>query len=651
MKKQIFISYIMIAIIIGASQLSFTNSLAEQVLQEATENFHQGLADLENQIQEYDQLAIDFTSEKKSIELLQKTHLETRLAFKKIEFLLEYYDRYSIKKYINGAPLPSVEPKVAELVEIEPEGLQVLDELVFGANIFEEKEQIKELTKKLKYKYQSIYRYQLKLRVTHRHLFEAMRQELVRVFTLGVTGFDTPGSTNALPEAKKALEGIQTTIKIYTPLISPKNQNLISDIENLFDDAILFLKKNNDFESFDRLVFLKSYINPLYQKIHEAHLILQIETIEETNDQVQPTNYHAIGIFDENFFNPSYYAGINLKTPQAQKRKALGKLLFFDPILSSNNERACSSCHNPNKAFTDGLSKSLAINGKTHIQRNSPTLINSVFSERYFYDLREPNLERQIKHVVQDSMEFSTDFFQIIEKLNQSQTYKKLFAEAYNDFPSYTLSQWSISDALANYVGSLNSFNSPFDQYVRGEKNEIDESVKRGFNLFMGKASCGTCHFAPTFNGTVPPIYDESESEILGVPKSKDTLNAVIDADLGRFRSSRPIDQAPFYALSFKTVTVRNIAKTAPYMHNGVYDTLEEVIDFYNRGGGVGLGIEVPYQTLPDSPLNLKENEISDLVAFLESLTDYENFKDTPIQLPIFEGNEKWNQRKIGGNY
>ena len=300
MKKQIFISYILIAIVIGASQISFTNNLADQVLQEATENFHQGLADLKNQIQEYDKLAIDFTSEKKSIELLQKTHLETRLTFKKIEFLLEYYDRYSIKKYINGAPLPSVEPKVAEVVEVEPEGLQVLDELVFGANIFEEKEQIKELTKKLKYKYQSIYRYQLKLRVTHRHLFEAMRQELVRVFTLGVTGFDTPGSANALPEAKKALEGIQTTIKIYTPLISSKNQNLISDIENLLDDAILFLKKNNDFETFDRLYFLKNYINPLYQKIYEAHLILQIETIEETNDQVQPTNYHATGIFDEN---------------------------------------------------------------------------------------------------------------------------------------------------------------------------------------------------------------------------------------------------------------------------------------------------------------------------------------------------------------
>lgn len=651
MKKQFFISYLLVAIIIGASQLSFTNNQAEQALQKATDNFHQGLSNLAENIKTYDQLAKDFTADETSIQQLQNAHLKTRLAFKNIEFLLEYYDRYSIKKYINGAPLLSVEPKVAEVVEVEPEGLQVLDELVFGEDIFGEKENIQQLTKKLKNKFKVVHRYQAKLQVTHQHLFEAIRQELVRVFTLGVTGFDTPGSANALPEAQKVFEGIQEVFTIYEPLFLPKNETLALEIKNLLTDATSFLERYNDFETFDRLVFLKKYINPLYKKIHEAHLALRIETIDETNDRVQPINYHATNIFDDNFLNPSYYAGIDLTSPQAKKRKELGKLLFFDPILSGNNERACSSCHDPNKAFTDGLPKSLAINGESHIQRNAPTVINAVFSERYFYDLREPNLERQIKHVVMDSMEFSTDFFQIIDKLNQSETYKKLFAEAYADQPNYILSQWSISDALANYVASLTSFNSPFDQYIRGEKKEIAASVKRGFNLFMGKASCGTCHFAPTFNGTVPPIYDESESEVLGVPLSKDTLNATIDHDLGRFRSSRPIDQTPFYALSFKTVTVRNIAKTAPYMHNGVYDTFEEVIDFYNRGGGVGLGIEVPYQTLPDAPLNLTKTEVNDLVAFLESLTDYEKFNDVPETLPHFEGNEVWNARKIGGNY
>ena len=119
MKKQILLSYLLIGIILGASQLSFTTNSAEQALQKATENFHQGLVDLENKIQAYDAIANDFSKEKKSIKLLQETHLQTRLAFKKIEFLLEYYDRYSIKKYINGAPLLSVEPSVAELVEVE----------------------------------------------------------------------------------------------------------------------------------------------------------------------------------------------------------------------------------------------------------------------------------------------------------------------------------------------------------------------------------------------------------------------------------------------------------------------------------------------------------------------------------------------------
>ena len=149
---------------------------------------------------------------------------------------------------------------------MKPVGLQVLDEVVFGENIFDEKLKIKELTKKLKYNYQLIHRYQIRLRVTHRHLFEAMRQELVRVFTLGVTGFDTPGSANALPEAQKAFEGIQSTFKIYASLVSSKNKNLALSIETLLADAILFLGKNNDFESFDRLLFLKKYINPLYKK-------------------------------------------------------------------------------------------------------------------------------------------------------------------------------------------------------------------------------------------------------------------------------------------------------------------------------------------------------------------------------------------------
>ena len=133
----------------------------------------------------------------------------------------------------------------------------------------------------------------------------------------------------------------------------------------------------------------------------------------------------------------------------------------------------------------------------------------------------------------------------------------------------------------------------------------------------MGKAKCATCHFAPVFNGTVPPNFTETEFELLGVPKSN-KLPAMVDTDLGRFDVFKTPERKHF----FKTPTVRNISKTAPYMHNGVYYDLEEVMDFYNNGGGSGLGLEFEYQTLRSDSLKLKNSEIKDIIAFMNSLED-----------------------------
>ena len=134
----------------------------------------------------------------------------------------------------------------------------------------------------------------------------------------------------------------------------------------------------------------------------------------------------------------------------------------------------------------------------------------------------------------------------------------------------------------------------------------------------MGKAKCATCHFAPVFNGTVPTLYKDTEIELLGVPTKNDTINAIVDADLGRYNVFKTEERKHF----FKTPTIRNIELTAPYMHNGVYTTLEDVVDFYNRGGGAGIGIDLELQTLPPTPLNLSETEKEDLILFMKSLTD-----------------------------
>ena len=653
MKKLYGILYLF-ALLLSTHFLSFSSQLeytGADALGQVKQQFETGLEEMTAAIHTYEEQAERFAQQgNNNLPALQHAHLAARLAFKKIEFLLEYNDREAVKKYLNGPPLPTTEAKVPEVRIIEPIGLQVLDELVFGESPEAEKEQIAALVNQLGHDFAAARTYQGGIPLQHRFVFEAVRYELIRIFTLGLTGFDTPGSGNALPEASAALKGAADALAAYLPLIEQQAPAVARQLAATQQQALAYLQANPDFDTFGRLHFLKTFLNPMFALSLQAQEALQIELPGEVSELPQSINYRAGNLFDDDFLNVHYFAN-HSPGELNDKRVALGRLLFFDPILSSNNQRSCASCHQPGRAFTDGQDKSLALNGEGKIQRNAPTLINAIYSERYFYDLREPSLERQVKHVVRDHKEFGTDFLAIIDKLSRSQEYWQLFAEAYQSQPQYQLSKWSISDALACYVASLRSFNSPFDQYVRGEKETLEPLAAQGFNLFMGKASCGTCHFAPAFNGTVPPYYQESESEVLGVPATQSESRPALDSDPGRIASARPQDEAPFYAHSFKTVTVRNAALTAPYMHNGLYSSLEEVIDFYNKGGGRGLGLDVPYQTLPETPLNLNEQEIAALAAFMESLTDTTGLTAVPERLPMFEGEPEWNERVVGGVY
>jgi cytochrome c peroxidase len=167
-------------------------------------------------------------------------------------------------------------------------------------------------------------------------------------------------------------------------------------------------------------------------------------------------------------------------------------------------------------------------------------------------------------------------------------------------------------------VRSLVTLNSPFDRAVRGDSAALSGAARRGFTVFMGKARCGTCHFAPLFNGTEPPAYVTTDPEIIGVPERPVLRHAQLDPDPGR----EAIDRVPSHRFAFKVPTVRNAAVTGPYMHNGAYRTLQEIVAFYDAGGGAGIGLDLPYQTLFDHPLKLTPGERADLIAFLRSLTD-----------------------------
>ena len=615
------------------------------------QNYYSDLSKLTEQAKVFHQSATELDASNKQKENIKKQFRASKVAFKKVEYLAEHLDGQFIKDYINGAPLPSLERNSPSLSVLEPEGLQRLEEVVYEDDLFSQKKILTDLTEKFAKSTEILESYQKKYLVTDRHIFEAARLQILRIVTLGITGFDSPVIASSIDDATISLQSTYNSIKNYFSLMKNKEERYDLKLSNAFESAINYLNQNKDFESFDRAIFIREYANPIFSLLLDTHLSFGIETWNEAErlDIKHSINYFAKNLFGEDLINPFYFTQVTSSkyTPEVLE---LGKTLFFDPALSKTNERACASCHQPSKGFTDGFPKSIATGFEGTVERNSPTLLNAVYSDRFFYDLRSEVLELQLDHVITSHKEFRTNYLELFDKLKQSEDYMKMFKKAFPEMGNEPVKKTSIAFSLAAYVKSLASFNSPFDQYIRGETDEIDPAVKNGFNLFMGKAACGTCHFAPVFNGSVPPNYKEIESEVLGVPKEKDVSKFEIDPDMGRYYGVNK-EKADFYKHSFKTVTVRNIALTAPYMHNGVYETLEEVVDFYNKGGGIGLGFEVPNQTLPFDSLNLTNNEQKDIVAFMQALTDTTGITSIPVKLPKFPEKKGINNRKIGGEY
>ncbi|MES2691397.1 MAG: cytochrome c peroxidase, partial [Bacteroidota bacterium] len=197
--------------------------------------------------------------------------------------------------------------------------------------------------------------------------------------------------------------------------------------------------------------------------------------------------------------------------------------------------------------------------------------------------------------------------------------YKVLFAKAFPSAKKDSLvTVHQVASAISAFERTLSPMNSAFDRYIGGDRSALSQEQIRGFTIFNGKAQCGTCHFAPLFNGLLPPGYSITELEVLGVTSNTDFDKPMYDLDSGRYRFF-PIE---YNTRAFKTPTVRNVAKTAPYMHNGSFNTLEQVMDFYNKGGGAGVGLTIRHQTLSSKPLGLTQEEIRSVIAFMNSLTD-----------------------------
>ena len=447
-----------------------------------------------------------------------------------------------------------------------------------------------------------------KRELTAQRFFIATHQQLFRIISLAISGFDTPVSHLGIEETITSIESLRWVYQnSIQHIIKEKQPNLDSSFNTHLEEAIAFIENNMDFETFDRYTFTRDYMNPIMRDWVD---------IRKTSELWQPVNnkpfnFDAPTFFEDDSFNLSYFTPATNRKP-TETQIALGKKLFFDQNLSANGTMACATCHKPDKAYADGLVVPLDNEGKK-LQRNTPTLINSAYQQSFFWDGRSNTILDQVSSVFNNSKEFNSNVHEFSTDILKDSTYVKAFNDAYGKVSSNNM---DVIKAISSYVSTLKGFSSKFDRNIRAEENTFSSEEKLGYNLFMGKALCATCHFVPLTSGVVPPFFAEHEKEVIGVPKSKN--NEQLDDDLGFYWKFNE----PLHYGMFKTPTIRNIELTAPYMHNGVYQTLEQVMEFYNQGGGGGMGFDLEHQTLPFDELDLNDKEIKAIIAYMKTLTD-----------------------------
>jgi cytochrome c peroxidase len=315
--------------------------------------------------------------------------------------------------------------------------------------------------------------------------------------------------------------------------------------------------------------------------------------------------------------------------PTTPEKVELGKLLFFDPILSDDNTLSCAHCHHPHLGFSDGQPRSRGRGGKgagrertggVELTRGAPSLWNTVYSHRQFWDGRAAHLEEQARMVITTPEEVNADPAELVRELKAIPEYRALFDKAFGGTDGESITFKNVTHAIAAFQRTLVSFNSRFDRYAAGDGSALSPQEKRGLKLFLSpKTRCNECHGIP--------VFADRNFKVIGVPDPKDGPADVAKPEAERGRGGGPNG-------AFKIPTLRNIALTAPYMHNGVFETLEEVLDFYAGGGGRGLGLDVPLQDDKIRKFSLTPQEKADLIAFLLALTDESAAPEIPARVP-----------------
>ena len=325
--------------------------------------------------------------------------------------------------------------------------------------------------------------------------------------------------------------------------------------------------------------------------------------------------------------------------PQTPAKIALGNRLFNDARFSTTGDISCATCHAANKAFTDSpLSVSEGVNKLTGT-RNAPTVVNAAFNRTQFWDGRSPSLEDQALHPFLNPVEMALPSHEpILETIRNDDAYVKAFREVFN-VRARDISMTEVTRAIAAFERTQISGDSPFDRwYFGGEQDAISDPARRGFAVFLGSGRCVSCHtieqdhalFTDHLFHNIGVGINDIQDKVPELARAFQVAkNAGADVDvtvlgdadtshLGRFA----VDDQFSSMGAFKTPTLRNIAATGPYMHNGGHKTLREVVEHYNNGGVMVAGNPVnPFLSGGIRPLNLTEQEIDDLVAFMETLT------------------------------
>jgi len=324
--------------------------------------------------------------------------------------------------------------------------------------------------------------------------------------------------------------------------------------------------------------------------------------------------------------SPEQHGGVQARLPELPARYTpeqidLGRFLFFDPILSVNQDMSCASCHQLDKGLSDGRKTSLgamAADGRKSLTRATPTLWNVGFLRKFMWDGRADSLTEQALLPLLSADEMGHSKEGVVRALRSSPDYQVLFASAFED--GITLN--NIAIALGAFQTTLVSFNSRYDRYAHGDENALDQSEIRGYNAFRGFVGrCSQCH--------IPPLFTDSELAVVGAPAATD---GSVDAGAGA------LSDDPFMLGAFRVPTLRNSALTAPYFHNGAFNDLEEVVGFYNNTRGhrapADQALKIHWHVhMTDGP-KLSERNVSDIVAFLKTLTDEKLRPQVPQSVP-----------------